>query len=1171
MRWTGFNVVLLSATFLAVPGRPALAQQATTAPAAAASRTAAVASSTAPATTTSTAPAAPTTQGIESLRLDQIVQMVQNRARQVQEDKQLDEATRAKAVDLYGQVLKELQSAETWSRRAADADKAIAEAPAQLEAFKQRVKKGVETQVAREATDRPLPQLQAELDQAVRRLAESRRQLADLENRQKVRSQRRTEIKQRQEEIARELIASPQPTEPQAPPVVVQAYNSLQRARRAARIREQEANEKDLAKYDATSELLTLQRDGLTRQIGLDEKLVTSWQDAVNKRRLKDAAEAARAAQEDARAQAGSLTVVRDMADFNLNLANRRQELSVRIEKATQRYNQIQKQLDTTGEGFREAQVKVGAAGVSGAVGLMLRQERAGLPKLSLLHQELRSLQENRAEAEVAQIDYRRQHDRLLADAEGLVAADVARLDRQQLSPKQRDEAERSLREGYATRREYLESLISDYDTYLSKLIELQGVTEALIKETEAYEAFINEHILWLRSDDELRLGQSLTDAREAVSWMTHTAEQGELPRAAARDFLSNPLRVSVALIGCVVIIAARRRFRIRLEQEGEKASQRLNTTFAPTAAALLWTVLLAVSWPLMFWVLAWRFDVLTASVQVSELSKAVSSGLARVGFVLLMMEGIRELCRPQGLAESHLAWPKASLALLRRHLLWLMLMTLPIGFTITVMDQWQTAVDWTDSLSRLVFLAGLAAVTLFTAIVLRPSTGVFREHLGRHRGGFLDRFRYFWYLGALGVPLLLGGLAFYGYYYTSLQLVRRTYASVWFVLAMVVIRGLILRWIVLTHRKLAIAQARKRLAERHTEALRAEESPGAAKEESPQEPEPEPEPELDFAVLSDQTRQLFGVALALALVLGLWLIWEDILPALGYLQSIMVYPKADVTLADLALAIATLVMIHVANRNVPGFLEIVVLPHLPLKSGERYAVTAICRYVIIAVGIMAACGFLGITWSKVQWLLAAVTVGLGFGLQEIFANFVSGLILLFERPIRVGDTVTIGQVNGTISRIHIRATTVTTWDRKELIIPNKEFVTGQVVNWTLSDSVLRIVIPIGVAYGSDTALVERILQRIADQHELVLQDPAPQVFFVGFGASSLDFEMRAFISGVESFASVRHELLSTIDAEFRKARIEIAFPQQDIHIRTVQDAFPIIDQREDRPGQPTV
>ncbi|HQL54788.1 MAG TPA: mechanosensitive ion channel, partial [Phycisphaerae bacterium] len=178
--------------------------------------------------------------------------------------------------------------------------------------------------------------------------------------------------------------------------------------------------------------------------------------------------------------------------------------------------------------------------------------------------------------------------------------------------------------------------------------------------------------------------------------------------------------------------------------------------------------------------------------------------------------------------------------------------------------------------------------------------------------------------------------------------------------------------------------------------------------------------------------------------------------------------------------------------------------------------------------------------------------VGLGFGLQEIFANFVSGLMLLFERPIRIGDTVTIGNITGTVTRIQIRATTITDWDRKELVIPNKEFITGQVVNWTLSDPMQRIVTTVGVAYGSDTDLVEKLLYQVAREEPNVLAEPEPRVYFRGFGESTLDFELRVFISHIDLLVRTKHQLHKAIDQAFRAAGIEIAFPQRDLHVRSL-------------------
>lgn len=190
--------------------------------------------------------------------------------------------------------------------------------------------------------------------------------------------------------------------------------------------------------------------------------------------------------------------------------------------------------------------------------------------------------------------------------------------------------------------------------------------------------------------------------------------------------------------------------------------------------------------------------------------------------------------------------------------------------------------------------------------------------------------------------------------------------------------------------------------------------------------------------------------------------------------------------------------------RNLPGLLEVLVLSRLNMRRGASYAITTILNYIIIAVGAMTVFGSLGVSWDKLQWLAAALSVGLGFGLQEIFGNFVSGLIILFERPVRIGDTVTIGSFSGTVSKIRIRATTITDFDRKEVIIPNKAFVTERLINWSLTDTTTRLVIRLGVAYGSDLEKVRKVLLKAATEHPRVMHEPMPEVFFTAFGASTL-------------------------------------------------------------------
>jgi len=176
----------------------------------------------------------------------------------------------------------------------------------------------------------------------------------------------------------------------------------------------------------------------------------------------------------------------------------------------------------------------------------------------------------------------------------------------------------------------------------------------------------------------------------------------------------------------------------------------------------------------------------------------------------------------------------------------------------------------------------------------------------------------------------------------------------------------------------------------------------------------------------------------------------------------------------------------------------------------------------------------------------------LGFGLQEIFANLVSGIILLFERPIRIGDTVTIGTITGKVSRIEMRATTLIDLDQKDLIVPNKTFITSQLVNWTLSDAITRLVIPVGIAYDTDVELAYKVMMDTVRSTPLVLAEPEPSVLFIGFGESALNFSIRIFVNELKNRLPVTHDLLMRLEKAFREHSIEIPVPQRDIHIRSL-------------------
>ncbi len=257
------------------------------------------------------------------------------------------------------------------------------------------------------------------------------------------------------------------------------------------------------------------------------------------------------------------------------------------------------------------------------------------------------------------------------------------------------------------------------------------------------------------------------------------------------------------------------------------------------------------------------------------------------------------------------------------------------------------------------------------------------------------------------------------------------------------------------------------------------------------------------------------------------------------------------VTLGSYMRCLLAIFIVFWAMRSLPNFMNLWIFPHWNTDVGVKYAVRTISRYCLFLVAVFYIISELHLDVAKLGWLMAAIGVGLGFGLQEIVSNFVSGLILLAERPVKPGDVVTIGQLSGTVSHINIRATTIVNFDRQEVMVPNRNLITNEVINWTRSDTINRVVVAIGVAYGSDMDKVTGLLMNIAKEQPKVLLTPPPTVYFMQHGESSLDLELRVFVASPDNILPVRDQLNRQISKVFNEQQIEIPFPQRDLHIRS--------------------
>ncbi len=290
-------------------------------------------------------------------------------------------------------------------------------------------------------------------------------------------------------------------------------------------------------------------------------------------------------------------------------------------------------------------------------------------------------------------------------------------------------------------------------------------------------------------------------------------------------------------------------------------------------------------------------------------------------------------------------------------------------------------------------------------------------------------------------------------------------------------------------------------------------------------------------------------------------MIWSEVFPAFRIVENVTLWHYTEtldgqdqsraVTLADIGLALFYAIITGVLAKQLPALLEIILLKRFDMPSASRYTVTTLVTYVVVISGVLLVFSTIGGQWSQLQWLVAALSVGVGFGLQGIVANFISGLIILFERPVRVGDFVTVGDTDGFVTKIRIRATTIRSLDRKELLVPNKEFVTGRLLNWSLSDQVVRLVIVVGVAYHSDVDKAHALMREAAEENEQVLDDPKPVVSFEGFGDNALTLLLRVYIDDLKMRVPTITALHKAINQKFSEAGIVIAFPQRDLHLDT--------------------
>ena len=1061
----------------------------------------------------------------------------------------LEDEERQRIAEIYRVAAQHLQRSGAFTAQKGEYEQQLADANGRAEELDQRLKQPL-AEITPPNADVPLPKLEQQLAEYEQRLKDLRDRFNQADQAINARSDRRKSIRDRLALATSDLEAIPgrlaeaglskNALSTTATETEVKAQQLMLRA-------EVPALESELKLLDAEDalDLPRLERERLAREVKHFESGLTQLQSYVQERRAEDAIEQTKDARQVAERESNPL--LQALAQHNVELAEQYESVVNSMRKSEGTLNASKETREFWRSESENARNKVSSIGLTDAVGAMLRKQKLSLPSTRRMEANIKQRSGKIAEAQFELLGLQDERSSDLARTLRLdYDADIG-----DLGGRLREQAEQLIEK----RNELLAPLILAQSGYFDTLVELSTVQEQTRLQIDAYRDFIDERILWVRSNKPLT---SLTALR---------SERFNLARFDWKKFVSVAEQdasrhiVFYGFIGvfATLLLIMKQSLDRRVIELSELAAKRSCISYVPTLRTLIASILSASPLPLLMLFVGRRMYWAEGG---DELIRSIGSGLYTVAWIYLPLAIIASILRKDGLAEAHFGWAATVVSELRRVVHRLMLLGLPLATVAIVMGKSAETLD-NEIISRMAFIALMLLISHYAFRILSAERGVLREFANTPPEGWKRRLWPILCGVVVGIPIILALLSFWGYHFTARALSEKFRQSVGLGLAFVVTAAMLSRLLMVQRRKLSVEEARKK-----REAM-------MAKDDLSQKPiEFLSQEELQSQI--SQSRRLVRFAAAGVTVVCLWFVWHDILPALGFLEKWPLWQSSrqitemvasdgekasyvtrdvidNVTIADLMCAIFVAITTVVATRNLPGTLELAVLKKLPIESSVRYAITALARYVIALAGIVIGFGIVGIHWKQVQWLATALTFGLAFGLQEMFANFVAGIIILFERPIRVGDIVTVDEVTGTVSKVRMRATTITNFDRKDYIVPNKDFITGRVLNWTLSDLVNRIVIKVGVAYGSDTQLALDTLMKVADDHPKIMDLPEPQATFEEFADSSLSFVLRVFIAMelMPHRLEIIHDLHMSIDQAFRQHNIEIAFPQRDIHIRS--------------------
>lgn len=685
-------------------------------------------------------------------------------------------------------------------------------------------------------------------------------------------------------------------------------------------------------------------------------------------------------------------------------------------------------------------------------------------------------------------------------------------------------------------RQKLLDEIIKSLNSQLNLSITIENNQRQALAIGDALQRKLQQQSFWVNSNNPIDF--AWLKAFPALAF----AEIGVLTdyvgiENAQPNLLSTVLFTSIFLLIALLINWKKSAIKDRLASLASRVNTLTNDSHWLTPEAMFWTVLLALPSTLMFFTAYNAIGFLFFNDPI-----AIGRWGVRVTLYWWFFATVLSLLRPNGLAFRHFGMPQESNRIFQRIIkqsIWI------VGLLLvsSIPSQIDEIGYLNDAIGQVMSIIALA-LCLF---VVRPLLNrAIREYqkAKKEEGATNTSISLFRLLRLILVivPISLIILIILGYYYTAVYLITHLLNSYFVILLWVFGRYFAYRFVAISARRLAY----RRLQDKRRK-LREQVLENGTKEDET----------IKLSVVNQQIYRVTDLIGWVVLFVSLYVIWSDLISVAYYLDGVILWESDEgnqvesVTLLNLMRASLYVVITYVLIKNIAGILEVTVFSKMPLSKGTPQTIITMLTYIIVTFGSVSAFSALGISWTKIQWIFTALSVGLGFGVREIFGSFVSGSILLFERPIRVGDKVTVGQYTGIITKIRLRSTTLLNSDHMEVVLPNQAFVTDRFINWTLNNTITRLQIFFKVSYDTDLDLMQRLLLQAVNEAPKVLSEPKVEINMLNFGDNALEHELVVFVGELGDRIETMNFLQYRINQLFRENGIRFALNQLDVHLHS--------------------